>query len=79
MNKQIIQVNGFPVKLYVSQDSKVAHMFPLFGRYFTLRSDANVLDLATTLLLARNGNVVSFAAYQSNSEDTAVVQLSDVA
>mgnify|MGYP003388525590 CR=1 FL=1 len=79
MTKTIIQVQGMPVKLYVSADNKTAHMFPLFGRYFTLRSDTNVLDFATTFLLARNGNVVSFAAYQSKDEDTQVINLAEVA
>lgn len=79
MNKQIIQVNGNPVKLYVSADNKTAHVFFPFGRYFTLRSDENVLDFATTFLLARNNNVVSFAAYKSQDEGTALIPLAEVA
>lgn len=79
MTKQIIQVNGFPVKVYVSADNKVAHVFPLFGRYFTLRSDVNVLDFTTTFLLARNGNVVSFQSYQTRDEETAIINLDQVA
>jgi hypothetical protein len=75
MTKQIIQVNGFPVKMYVSADNKTAHVFPLFGRYYTLRSDENVMDFATTFLLARNGNVVSFQSYQMRDEETAIIQI----
>ena len=75
MTKTIIEVQGFPVKIYTSADNKTAHVFPLFGRYYTLRSDTNVMDFATTFLLARNGNVVSFAAYQSSGEDTAIIQI----
>lgn len=79
MTKTIIEVQGFPVKIYTCADNKTAHVFPPFGRYYTLRSDENVMDFAVTFLLARNGNVVSFASYQSRDEGTQIIELAKVA
>ena len=75
MTKQVIMVDGFPVKVYVNADNTHAVVFPLFGRYFQLRSDINVLDFATTFLIAKNNNVISFASYQSQDEDTAIINI----
>ena len=33
MTKQVIMVDGFPVKVYVNADNTHAVVFPLFGRF----------------------------------------------
>ena len=77
--KHVIQVSGFPVKLYVREDNKQAYLFPLFGRYSGLYSDVNVLDFATDFLLGNGNNVISFNNYLSGMEDTAVIQIDKIA
>lgn len=77
--KHVIIVREFPVKLYVRNDNKQAYIFPLFGRYNGLYSDANVLDFATDFLLGNENNIVSFQGYMNSFEDTAVIQIDKVA
>jgi len=75
-----IMADGFPVKVYVNQANTQAYVFPLFGKYFGLLSDENVLDFATNFIINKNhNNVISFAAYQSQDEDTAVIYMDKVA
>lgn len=73
-----IMVGEFPVKVYVHKDGHQAYIFPLFGRYNSIWSDGNVLDFATTFLLGHSNNVVTFNAYLSSMEDTAVININDL-
>jgi hypothetical protein len=80
MTKHIIDVHGMPVKLYVNADNSHAVVFPPFGRYYQLSSDTDVMTFALTFLIAKNhNNVVTLASYMSRNEDTAIIQLSEVA
>ena len=77
--KHVLEVRGFPVKVYVSEDGHQAVMFFLFGKYSRLYSDENVLDFATDFLCGNSNNVMSFSSYQTSLEDTAVIELDEVA
>ena len=74
--KHIIMVKGFPVKVYVTDDNQTAYLFFCFGRFARLRSDVNALDFATDYLFGKpQNNVISFQAYKSSQEDTAVINI----
>lgn len=76
MTKHIIMVEGFPVKVYVNAANTQAYVFPLFGKYYGLASDINVMDFVTTFLLAKNvNNVISFQSYLTQGEDTAIINI----
>ena len=80
LTKHTIMVQGFPVKIYVNLHNTHAYVFPLFGRYYELSSDTDVMTFALTFLLANNtSNVITLAAYQSSGEDTAIIHLDKVA
>lgn len=76
---QVINVHGYPVKVYINPANTQAVVFPLFGKYYQLSSDTNVLDFATTFLVGRSSNVVSFSQYLASFEDTAVIQIDKIA
>jgi hypothetical protein len=76
----VIMVKGFPVKVYVNLHKNEAVLFFLFGRYTRLSSDINVLDFATDFLLNTHHNgFISYSAYLSNMEDTAVIDIEKIA
>jgi hypothetical protein len=80
MTKHIIDVQGNQVKLYVNADNSQVVVFPPFGRYYKLSSDTDAMTFALTFLIAKNNNnVVTLASYMSRNEDTAIIQLSEVA
>ena len=73
-------VGGMSAKVYVNASNNHAVVFPLFGKYFQLHSNTNVLDFATDFIVNKNPlNVISFAAYKSQDEDTAIINLDQVA
>lgn len=73
--KHVVKKDGVQIKIYVNADNSQAVIFTAFGRYFKLSSDVNVLDFATTFLLAKPNNVVSFESYQSSLEGTALIKV----
>lgn len=77
--KQIVMVGGFPVKIYANLHNSSCAIFPLFGRYYVVRSDINALDLATSIVVGRGNELVTYEAYKSSLEDTAIIQLDKVA
>lgn len=76
--KQILMTDGFPVKVYVNASNTECVVFPLFGRYYRLASE-NALDFATTFIVAKHNNVVTFASYQHSSEDTVNLHIDQIA
>jgi len=72
-----IIVETSPVKVYVNRGNTVAYIFPPYGRLFTVRSDVNALDLATSLLFHTTNNV-TYNSYINSLEDTAVIELDKV-
>ena len=68
-------VDGMPVKVYVNHGNNTAVVFPPFGRIYRLWHDVSVLDFATTFVVAKFNNVVTFESYLSSGEDTAVTNL----
>ena len=75
-----IMTGGFPVKVYINEANDTAVVFPLFGRYFQLRSDKSVLDFATNFIVNNNhANVISFESYRTQDEDTAIINIDQVA
>jgi hypothetical protein len=75
----VIMTKGFPVKVYVNAANTQAYIFPLFGRYFGLSSDSNVIDFATDFLIGNcNPVVITHANYVNSLEDTAVIQLDTI-
>lgn len=75
--KHVITKQGFPVKVYIKADSAV--IFYCFGRYTKCQSDSNVLDFVTDFLLGNSQNVISFGNYMNCMEDTAVINIENVA
>jgi hypothetical protein len=73
--KNIISVRGFKVKVYTNKTNTQAILFPLFGRYSSLRSDSNVMDFATDFLLGRASNVVSLYNYVNSLEETVKINI----
>lgn len=78
----IIMVQDFPVKVYVDLYNERAIIFPLFGKYFSVRSDVNALDFATSLLLhklgAQHNCDIKYDSYLGMTEDTQVIELDKV-
>jgi hypothetical protein len=72
-----IIVESYPVKVYVNKTNTLAVVMPLFGRYYRVNSDVNALDLATSLLF-HTSNAVTYTAYISSLEDTAIIELKQV-
>lgn len=71
---------GFQVKVYVNEANDTAVVFPLFGKYYVLRSDVSALDFATDFIIDKpHNNVVSFESYLSQFEDTAIIYVDKVA
>ena len=73
-----IEYRTYPVKVYVNKSNTTAIVFPLFGRYFRINSDVNVLDLATDFIL-KTPNSISYESYLISLEDTVNLNLEDVA
>lgn len=76
--KHVIEVKGFPVKVYINTDNTQSYVFPLFGKYYGLSSDVNVLDFTTDFLIGTTTNVVTFSNYLNSLEDTAVIDIETV-
>ncbi len=74
-----LMTDGMPVKVYINKTDDHAVIFPLFGKYFQLRSDKSVLDFATEFVVSKHGNVVTFESYLSSGEDTAVIAWDKIA
>ena len=75
----VIITKGFPVKVYTNASMTQAYVFPLFGRYFGLSSDTNVLDFATDFLIGNcNPIPVTYANYTNSLEDTAVIDIETI-
>lgn len=74
----IIVVEGYKVKVYVNSSNTLAVIFPLYGRYYSIRSDVNALDLATSLLFHTSNNV-TYNSYVNSLEDTVSIDLEQVA
>lgn len=78
--KNVIEIKGFPVKIYTNADQTRAVVFFLFGRYMCLSYDGvgNVLDFAVDLLVGNVGNTISFNNYLHSTEDTALIQIEKI-
>lgn len=75
--RHIITKQGFPIKVYIKENSAV--IFYCFGRYSKCQSDDNVIDFVTDFLFGNGQNFVSFNSYVSAIEDTAVINIENVA
>jgi hypothetical protein len=61
------------VKIYVNSENTQVVVFPNYGKVFKLSSDTGALDFATTFIFAKNNNVISFWAYTTRNEETALI------
>lgn len=77
--KHVIMKSGVPVTVYVDAARHQAYVFPLFGKYYDLYTDGDVLDMATDFLLGTESNVITFQGYMNGFEDTAVIQIDKIA
>ncbi len=73
--KVVIDFEGYPQKIYVSQDKSQAIVFPAFGRYYTIWSDKSALDLAITIIFHSTNKEISYTQYLSAQEDTSAIFL----
>lgn len=81
---KIIDVSGYSVKVYVNRSNDTAVVFPLFGRYYIIRSDVNALDLAVNMLFHETVNDIcykqlTYSSYLSSQEDTVAIDIEQVA
>ena len=75
----VIVVQGFPVKVYTDAACHQAYVFPLFGKYYGLHTDGNVLDFATDFLMGRcELTPFTHSNYLNSLEDTAVINIETV-
>jgi hypothetical protein len=79
-----ILVETYPVKVYVNHNNTIAVVFPLYGRYYRLRSDVNALDLTCSMLFHKtvddiSYNTISYSSYLNSLEDTVSIDLEHVA
>lgn len=81
--RTIIEVKGFPVKVYVNEPKTEAVLFYCFGRYSKLSCYNNpgmdVLDFATDFLLGTEDNVIKFSDYENSFENTAIIEADKIA
>lgn len=78
-NKMVLHKDEMPVKVYVNQDDSYCVVFPLFGKYYGVHSDASALDLCIQIMFhvssdfSSSTNVLTFGQYLSSQEDTAII------
>ena len=78
--KHTLMTKGFPVKVYINSGNTQAIIFPLFGKYYKLGSDVNVLDFAVDFITnAHADRTLTHANYLNSLEDTAVINLETLA
>jgi hypothetical protein len=71
--KTVVDFESYQIKVYVNEDNTRAVIFPLFGRYFGLRSDVSALDMAVYFIFFTPTREVSYLQYLSSQEDTSII------
>lgn len=76
----VIYKGIWPIKVYINETNTRAICFYLFGRYSSIRSDCNALDLAVDFHLNRSDapTVIGFEAYKNSLDDTQVIDLNEI-